>query len=143
MKLIISGTEYDVGNIGKASLADLMALKSQTGMGVAALREGLANAKRLKDLALDDEQALLALGALIFLTRRRAGEKVSFEEACSFPLDELEVVAEDGDSDLLAGGASESESEAPDPRSPGSAREGSGGARGQGKGRSTTSKRRS
>lgn len=140
MKLVISGTEYDVGSIGKASLADLVALKVQTGMGLGALREGLANAQRLKSGdALDDEQALMALGALIFLTRRRAGEKVTFEEACSFPLDELEVITEDGD-DLAAVDDAE---EGPDPRSPGSARAGSSGARGQGKAKSTTSKRRS
>lgn len=98
MKLVISGVEYPMASIGKATLLDVMELKKSTGMGISDVETHL---KRVADLPgdelLNDSEAMVALGALIWLTRRRAGEQLSLEAACDFPLDELEFVAEPGD----------------------------------------------
>lgn len=94
MKLIISGVEYPLENINEASLDDLMQLRKQTGLGIKGLREQLATFSDGDDpeSVLDDPDKLLALGALVWLARRKAGEKLTLEQACAFPLSEMEML---------------------------------------------------
>ena len=90
MKISIQGTLYDVAEVGRLSLLDLMELKKQTGMNVEDMTEPLANAEG--DSLISTNEGVMALGALIWLTRRKAGEReLTFEQACDFPLDELDV----------------------------------------------------
>lgn len=106
MKLVIQGTEYPLGNINEATLDDLMALRKQTGLGVKGLRQRLDAMSSIEDSedVLDDPESLLAIGALVWLARRKAGESLSLEQACDFPLAELEFIDDepqqaDGDVD--------------------------------------------
>jgi hypothetical protein len=103
MKLRIEGKDYDVAEIGRLSLLDLLELKKQTGMDVDRLQEVFAEAQQRQDEAPDDEEGamsilgtedgLIAFGALIWLSRRKAGERsLTFEQACDFPLEELQFV---------------------------------------------------
>ena len=94
MKISIQGTLYDVAEVGRLSLLDLMELKKQTGMNVEDMTEPLANAEG--DSLISTNEGVMALGALIWLTRRKAGEReLTFEQACDFPLDELDVVPDE------------------------------------------------
>ena len=108
MKIAIAGREYSVSALNKASLSDLLALKRASGL---ALKDVQAGFERLQAFAEDeslsptdrameiisDESVLLALGAMIFIARWKAGEKLGFEEACDFPFDELDILAEPAD----------------------------------------------
>ncbi len=94
MKFKIQDTEYEVAEIGRLSLLDLMELKKQTGLSVDDLTGALANAD--DQSLIGTSEGVIALGALIWLTRRKSGEReLTFEQACDFPLDELEFVDEE------------------------------------------------
>ena len=89
MKIKISGTEYDAAQLGKLSLFDIIELKRQTGLSVDELKESFADVdKDNPETAMRSEETLIGFGA---------GERLTFEEACSFPLDELEFIAEPDD----------------------------------------------
>lgn len=108
MKIIISGREYAAVPLNKASLSQLLALKKSSGLGLDVLKEA---ATRYEDILRDesipqdekgvallsDEQGLLSLAAMVFLSRWAAGDRLSFEEAADFPLDELSMEQEPGD----------------------------------------------
>ncbi len=90
MKIRIQDTEYDVAEVGRLSLLDLMELKKQTGLNVEDMTTPLAESG---DSIITTNEGVMALGALIWLTRRKAGEReLTFEQACDFPLDELEFL---------------------------------------------------
>lgn len=92
MKIKIQGVQYDVAEVGRLSLLDLLELKKQTGMDVESMTTPLAEAG---ESIIATNEGVMALGALIWLTRRKAGERdLTFEQACDFPLDELEFVDE-------------------------------------------------
>ena len=92
MKISIQGTLYDVAEVGRLSLLDLMELKKQTGLDVDGMTGPLAEGG---ESIIATNEGVMALGALIWLTRRKAGERdLTFEQACDFPLDELEYVDE-------------------------------------------------
>jgi hypothetical protein len=99
MKLVIGATEYPLGNINEATLDDLMMLRKQTGLGMKGLREKLQLLDKFDDPEdiLDDPDALLAMGALVWLARRKAGEVLTLEQACDFPLHEMQFVEEPDD----------------------------------------------
>ncbi len=94
MKIVIQGTKYDVAEIGRLSLLDLMELKKQSGMSVEDMTGPLESAEG--NSLIDTYEGNMALAALIWLTRRKAGERdLTFEQACDFPLDELDVVPDE------------------------------------------------
>jgi hypothetical protein len=104
MKIKIQGKEYPMASIGKATLFDVMEIKKATGMTIGEVEEHLTamstdSSEGTGAEMLSNPEALIALGALIWLTRRRAGEHLTLEQACDFPLDEMEFVAEEGDED--------------------------------------------
>lgn len=102
MKVRIGERTYDMAGLDSAHLSDLIALKRETGLGVVAIQAGLAG------LGTDEltDDALVALGCIVWLTRRRAGERLSFEQACDFSLDALEFLPDPDD---------EAHPESPDP----------------------------
>ncbi len=108
MKLIISGRSYDPIPLNRATLAQLLALKRSSGLGLDVLKLAADRYEQIiedesipteeKGLALlSDEQGLLSLAATIFLTRWAAGDRLSFEAANDFPLTELSFESEEGD----------------------------------------------
>lgn len=140
MKIVIDGREYPaVGHKG-ARLLHLIELREQTRkllaepLGMARLdrlaktsqsaREELDAAKALGDpdaVAAAEERvaadAELWTAVVIFLSRRGAGERVTFAEAVDVDLATVEFILEDGDRD---GDEPAGPSEAPDPTPPGS-----------------------
>ena len=116
MKIRVSGTDYDMANLGGASLLDLVALKQKTGMGMNALQENLGGLSTFTDPndLFDDDGALMAIAALIWLSRRMAGETIGFEESASAPMSEIDFVSEPDDETP----APSTEVVVPDPPSP-------------------------
>ena len=104
MKIKIGIKEYEMASIGKATLFDIMEIKKATGMTIGEVEEHLTtlgsngeDPDETGEELMSNPEALIALGALIWLTRRRAGERLTLEEACDFPLDELEFIEEESD----------------------------------------------
>lgn len=96
MKLIVSGTKYDLKeSIQNATLRNLYVLKMQAGVGMKSLRDAF---KRMEASApkdgteadpldfLESEENLLALQAMVWLCRRHAGEHCTVAEANDVPL---------------------------------------------------------
>ncbi len=99
MRFQIEGRQYDINAINRASLTDLLNLKKHTGLTLAEVQEGHAKLQSFTDPqeAMSDTDALMALGAAIWLARWKAGDKLGFEEACDFPLAELVILPDPGD----------------------------------------------
>ena len=103
MKIKIESVEYDVAELGRLSLLDLLELKKQTGMDVDRLQAVFADAQPDEGEGdprniLATEDGLVAFGALIWLSRRKAGEReLTFEAACDFPLESLEFIEDEAD----------------------------------------------
>jgi hypothetical protein len=117
VKLLIAGREYPAVDHSNASLLHLMELKQQTrdftedgkGLGMAALQAIGASAAAQAEGQVP-ENADLWMAVMVFLTRRAAGEKLTFLEAIDVPLGSIEFLPEPGDQ------AGQVE---PDPTSPG------------------------
>jgi hypothetical protein len=90
MKIILEGKEYDAANLAKVTLLDALELKKQAGMSLADIEEGMKTADDVS--ILEDEAALKALIAFIWLTRRRAGESITFAEAANVPMADISFV---------------------------------------------------
>lgn len=94
MKFVVGGREIQAVSLQGAQLIHLMELKVQT-------REWSEHGRgySAKDLErLDgDENPELYMAVLLFLSRRAAGEKVTFNEAASVAMADVEVVKEPGD----------------------------------------------
>lgn len=92
MKFRIGEKHYDVEQgAAKATLQTLYVMKTKYGVGIKDLAEVSKKFKKFKNPIdiLDDPEAFNAFRAMIWLARVHAGENLTFEEACSFPLDEL------------------------------------------------------
>lgn len=112
MQLVIQGKRYDlIETLSKPSLNDLYYLKVKTKSedfpaGVS-LKSMVPVMLRMADISddpaaiLDDPELLLNLRALVFLCRRHAGEKLTFDEANDFPIDEFSFEREESDALLL------------------------------------------
>lgn len=118
MRVVVSGTEYSFEALNKASLLDLIELKKQTGLTVddlgkmiAAMEDAAKAAEGDDDPGasfLADEGNLLVLAVMIWLSRRRAGERsLKFEDSADVPLSDVQLVPDDTDG--------EQSEEAPDP----------------------------
>lgn len=91
MKIKIGDAEYDAAEIGRLSLYDLIELKKQTGLEVDDITGPLEDMKDDQSL-ISTGSGVIALAGLIWLTRRKAGETLTLEEATDFPLEELEFI---------------------------------------------------
>lgn len=114
MQLIIEGRRYDlIESLSKPTLNDLYYLKVKTkseeypaGVSLKSMVPVMLRMAEISDdpaAILDDPELLLNLRALVFLCRRHAGERLSFDEANDFPISEFSFESEDSDSLLLEG----------------------------------------
>lgn len=123
MKLEIGGKRYDMCDENTCNMLHMMELQQQArdilpgGSGMNALRklrqEGIEYRRKL--IRYNAEQAagqnpeepdipdgMLAMTAVIvFLSRRAAGDNVTFREAANLPFGEVKYIREDGDQDPL------------------------------------------
>lgn len=98
MLIKIEGRSYPAVSVDSATLADLLAIKAQTGYSKKDLREMAERTEGLSEEEIEDsDEALVMIGILVWLSRRHAGEDLTLEEACAFPLGELEFVLEKDD----------------------------------------------
>lgn len=111
MKLVIGETEYDITeSVQYATLNDLMKLKVKTKtpdfLGVTAKSIDAtfkAVGLRMQDPAfeavdlLGDEDFLVHLQGLVYLAKRRAGEKIEVDEAGDTPFQSITFKSEDED----------------------------------------------
>ena len=104
MLLEIDGTRYPMVGVDDATLADLIAIKRQTGIGIAELQEVTERFEGLDETEIeaaaeaDPDGALLVMGVSVWLTRRAAGEThLTLEEACAVPMDRIRQIPEPGD----------------------------------------------
>ena len=98
MKIIISGVAYGLeDSIGKATLGDLYTLKIKSGVSVKTIRDTFTSFGEMTDALdlLDDAAALINLQGVIWLSRRKAGESVTFEEAGDVSFTDLSFEVED------------------------------------------------
>lgn len=103
MLLEIDGKRYPMVGAGEATLADLIAIKRQTNVGVGELQElaelfeGAEGDEADAIAEQHPDEALLMFGIAVWLSRRAAGESLTLDEACSMPLDKIRQIAEPGD----------------------------------------------
>jgi hypothetical protein len=129
--IIIRGVRYEQADISSPSLLDMILLQQQSkavlahGLSMSRLESGKKEMKRYAQEQKSWEKAgkpegsepempesgMEAIAAMVFLSLRGAGQKVSFEEAASVSLDDLDF--EEGPDDVKA-------DESADPTRPGS-----------------------
>lgn len=104
MLLEINGKRYPMVTADEATLADMIAVKRQTGVSVKELQDmvqlfdGLDEAEQEKVLDENPDEGMLVFGIAVWLSRRAAGETdLTLEEACAVPLDQIRQIAEPGD----------------------------------------------
>ena len=103
MKLSIAGTEYKLDGVRKLTTFDLLEMKRQTGMDVDRLEAALTTAQQQAEAGnenwlVSNEEGLLALATVLWVTRRKAGERdLTLEQACDFPLEDLQFISEPED----------------------------------------------
>jgi hypothetical protein len=124
VKLMIDGREYAAVDHSNASLLHLMDLKTQTaklglgpngkGLGMAALQAIGTSSAEAQASGEVPEDADVWMAVMVFLTRRAAGENISFIDAIDVPLGSIEVVPEPGDEQAPA----EADPTTPGPDSP-------------------------
>jgi hypothetical protein len=103
MKWIISGQAYNAESLQDMSLADLLAVRRQTGMSMGEVTAALESTAPAEGTSADldvtemDEQQLVAMSVLFWHARKAAGECLTIEQAADFPLRTLSVELEPGD----------------------------------------------
>jgi hypothetical protein len=104
--LEINGKRYQRIEANSATLADYIALKRQTGLGLADLQAVLAQFEDLDDADIESlaasrpdlvDDMLLATGVSVWLTRRHAGEDLTLEQACAVRMEDIRSIPEPGD----------------------------------------------
>jgi hypothetical protein len=112
MILRIAGVEHDLAEVlSRPSLNDLFYLKVKSkspeypaGISLVTLGEYLKKLAKIKDPRelVDDPDVLLALKGVVYLCRRHAGERLSWEDAGDLELRDLDFVIEESDELVLA-----------------------------------------
>jgi hypothetical protein len=137
VKIVIDGREYTAVNHRMSTPLHLMELQQQSrpliegGLGMQRLdrmareqllyqramkahqKQAAAGAADIEDAPLAPDDALVAIAVVLFLTRRAAGEQVTFAQAADQPLESVQWIPEPGDDGDVTG------QEAPDPTPPG------------------------
>ena len=136
MKFVINGDEYEAASLERVTGALALDLPRQAGLGLQQLARLLEESDRLAFTAdgsvevlspkeaktpegaaringraiLDSEPHLRALLAFLWVSRRLDGDRtLTFDQACDFPIVDLEVIGDEPEED-----------ETPDPTRPGS-----------------------
>lgn len=105
MKVRIRDVDYELADVlNRTDLAGLMELKVKTGIGMRTLQRQLIRLGTFEDPLdfMEDEDGLRAINALIWLCRRRGGERLSLEEAGDVRLDEFAFIVEAEDTPPVA-----------------------------------------
>ena len=112
MILRIAGTEHDLNEVlSRPSLNDLFYLKVKSrspeypeGISLVTLGEYLKKMAKITDARqlVDDPDVLLALKGVVYLCRRHAGERLTWDDAGELELADLDFVVEDSDELVLA-----------------------------------------
>lgn len=101
MKISIDGTVYGLQeSINRASLGDLLKLKKELGVSAKTIsatfkKFGGANVIDL----LDDEDVLRDLQGVVFLSKRKAGESLTVQDAGTVSFSDIEFVDDDEDAE--------------------------------------------
>ena len=115
MKIVISGTEYP--GIRSLTLSDLIALEREAGIPQAEVFDLEEKIKgKSPGEIMRTSAGLLYVGIVVWATRRRAGERLSLEQACDVELSELTFLLEPGDA-VTAAAQQEAEAD-PSPARP-------------------------
>lgn len=109
MRIVIKDREYDPQSAAQATLWDLRELKRETGLSLDQVQTRLAALAELPEdeqgTAIFDGDKLDALLALIWLLRRRAGERLTLEEATNdFAVSELRMIADEDEAEAAPKG---------------------------------------
>ena len=106
MHVLIAGNRYDFDALNRVSLGDLIELKKQTGLSMGDIEKIYT---RLQTEAnnpdfdfLGDEGHLLLLATLVWLGRRKAGERLTFEESAATPLSDITFVPDADEGENVA-----------------------------------------
>lgn len=127
MKVIIQGHEYDFDSLGTMTLFDSLELQKQTGMSVQEfadrgqlLAAAAAEAEAAEVQLEPDGDMLLLLAIMIWLVRRRAGERLTLEQATDFPMSDLQIIPDEASpaDPPVPGPAGDPDAGAPAPGSP-------------------------
>lgn len=103
MKVILDGVEYDAVKPDDVTIADLLALKSATGLSRAELNKVVENVQALSEEEQQhSDEGLLLAGISVWFARRHAGERLTLEEACDISPSKVEFRAEPGDPQSVA-----------------------------------------
>lgn len=102
MKFLVADREYAAASLYDATLIEHLDMKRQTSLSIREVEERLAELadepfKSDPGAVFESDRHLMAFGAVVWLARWRAGERLSFEDACSFPLADFTVVFDDED----------------------------------------------
>ncbi len=99
MRIIIKGIEYEAVTVETAQLLHLMELQQQSrtlfppnGLNMKWIREMHTRAQQSGDNDEDEDDALVGLAILVFLSRRANGDRVTFAEACCITAPDVTVV---------------------------------------------------
>jgi hypothetical protein len=105
----IGDTTYEASSVDRLSLANILRLESETAdlgrsMKWSDIKAMIRNVEALSAEELDEhDDAPWVIGLSIWASRLNAGEQLSFEQAISFPLSDLEWIADPQDHQQAAG----------------------------------------
>jgi hypothetical protein len=99
MRFIINDVTYEAASLERITGRDAIALTRQVGYGVQTLAKRLESWSRLSQLEdlLEDPDNLTALLAFVWLSRRAAGESLTFDEACDVEILSIRMQLDAGD----------------------------------------------
>ena len=103
MRFRIGSTTYEAESVDRLSLANILRLETECAslgrpMKWSDVRSMLRNAEAMTAEELDEhDDAPWVIGLSIWASRLNAGENLTFEEAISFPLSDLEWIADPQD----------------------------------------------
>ena len=92
--LVIEGVRYDMQEaVQKASIRSLKDLQKAAGISVNSIVSALSSMAELADpsAVFDSVEHLDAFAGLVFLCKRKAGEDVSFDDACDVSLADIRI----------------------------------------------------
>jgi hypothetical protein len=90
MKFVINAKEYDLDSINRLTLWDTLEMEKQSGLTLDALSE--------RGTAMQEPGAgvdMLVVAVLVWMSRRKAGEILTLEQACDFELTDFEIIADE------------------------------------------------
>jgi uncharacterized protein (DUF433 family) len=103
--LVIEGDRFDIQEaLGKASIRTLVDLQKSAGISVNTIVDTLAALGEMEDPRelFNSVERLYVFAALVFLCRRKAGEKLSFDDATEVSLADVRIDFEDDEAEVAS-----------------------------------------